>query len=135
MGYTLAFGSVASSAYSVEALNKPTMLGQAARDVSFVSVPGRNGSVAIDNGRWTEFTESYTIHGAIADVAAFRADLAALEGAEEELTDTFDTTHLRLGRFVGVFHVFFSVFQFGVVFLYLLFRLIYGGLLIGDLYS
>ena len=103
MGYTLTFGSVASSTYSVEALNKPTMLGQAARDVSFVSVPGRNGSVAIDNGRWTEFTESYTIHGAIADVAAFRADLAALEGAEEELTDTFDTTHLRLGRFVGFF--------------------------------
>lgn len=103
MGYTLTFGSVASSTYSVEALNKPTMLGQAARDVSFVSVPGRNGSVAIDNGRWGEFKESYVIHGALDDVEAFRADLAALEGAEEELTDSFDTTHLRLGRYVDAF--------------------------------
>lgn len=103
MGFTLTFGSVASSTYSVEALDKPTMLGQAARDVSFVSVPGRNGTVAIDNGRWAEFTESYIIHGALDDVEAFRADLAALEGAEEELTDSFDTTHLRLGRFVDAF--------------------------------
>ena len=103
MAYTLTFGSVASSTYSVEALDKPTMLGQAARDVSIVSVPGRNGALTIDNGRWTEFTESYTIHGALADVESFRADLAALKGAEAELTDTFDTTHLRLGRFISAF--------------------------------
>lgn len=103
MAYYMTFGNIASSSYDVEALNKPTMLAHAARDVSLVSVPGRNGTVALDNGRWGDFTETYTIHGDLDDVENFRAALAATLGEEQELTDTFDAAHLRLGRYINAF--------------------------------
>ena len=32
-----------------------------ARDISLVSVPGRNGDVLIDNNRWQNVTISYTV--------------------------------------------------------------------------
>lgn len=76
------------------------------RDVTTYQIPGRNGDLAIDNGRYTNITISYP---------CFTVNLSAYEqkirtrfgstfpeyGIYGQLRDSYDTTHYRLARPVG----------------------------------
>jgi len=74
------------------------------RDVTEVTVPGRNGSLILDNGRFENqrvvyncvFTEDFTTQA-----NALRAALMSQEGYQR-LTDTFHPDVYRIGRIVEV---------------------------------
>jgi phage-related protein len=73
------------------------------RDVTIFEVPGRNGNLVVDNGRYKNVQVVYpaSIPFGFAEKAqALRTWLGA-QLNYERLTDDYDTTHYRLGRFVG----------------------------------
>lgn len=73
------------------------------RDIDTVEIPGRNGSLTIDNGRYKNVTQSYEafIHKNFAKNAeGVRAWLLSATGYHR-LEDTYDPEHFRLARFVG----------------------------------
>lgn len=73
------------------------------RDIDTVEIPGRNGSLTIDNGRYKNVTQSYEafIHKNFAKNAeGVRAWLLSATGYRR-LEDTYDPEHFRLARFVG----------------------------------
>lgn len=73
------------------------------RDIDTVEIPGRNGSLTIDNGRYKNVTQSYEafIHKNFAKNAeGVRAWLLSATGYHR-LEDTYDPEHFRLARFAG----------------------------------
>lgn len=73
------------------------------RDVDTVEIPGRNGSLTLDNGRYKNATQSYEafIHRNFAkNTEGVRAWLLSAPGYHR-LEDTYDPEHFRLARFSG----------------------------------
>lgn len=73
------------------------------RDTDTVEIPGRNGSLTIDNGRYKNVTQSYEafIHRDFAKNAeGVRAWLLSAPGYHR-LEDTYNPNHFRLARFAG----------------------------------
>lgn len=73
------------------------------RDVSLVEIPGRNGSLTVDNGRYKNVTQTYDafIHCDFArNAAAVRAWLLSQPGYQR-LEDTYNPEYYRLARFSG----------------------------------
>lgn len=71
------------------------------RDVTMVEVPGRNGALVIDNGRWKNIQVTYPCSIArdfAANMAALRAWLLSQRGYQR-LEDSYDTAHYRMGQF------------------------------------
>lgn len=74
-----------------------------ARDVSFVSVPGRNGALLFDNGRFENITVTYPafisrhFRPRIDDLRAFLAGQVGYQ----ELRDTYHPGEYRQAAFVG----------------------------------
>lgn len=71
------------------------------RDLDYISVPGRNGDLVIDNGRYKNLEVLYEcglidIH----DIDAVKAWLYNGAGYRE-LTDTYDPDHFRYASFAG----------------------------------
>lgn len=76
------------------------------RDVEVVSVPGRNGDILIDNGRYNNIEVTYRAgcFGANQDefaqkIKAFRAVLASKKGYQR-ITDTYNPNEYRMGTFI-----------------------------------
>lgn len=73
------------------------------RDTDAVEIPGRNGSLTIDNGRYKNVNQSYEafIHRDFAKNAeGVRAWLLSAPGYHR-LEDTYNPNHFRLARFAG----------------------------------
>ena len=71
------------------------------RDVTMVSVPGRNGDLIIDNGKWNNITVTYPCF--IRDnfdqnMAAFRSLMCSKLGYQK-LEDSYHPDEYRLGAF------------------------------------
>lgn len=76
------------------------------RDVDVVSVPGRNGDLIFDNGRFKNVSVSYSCFIAsnsfATDIERFRGDLYSLRGYHR-LEDTYHPYEYRIGRVSGAF--------------------------------
>lgn len=75
--------------------------GSPVRDVSAVSVPGRNGDIIIDNGRYSNIEvkyESFIVKDFDANIAALRSFLGSLKGYKR-LEDTYHPDEYRLALF------------------------------------
>lgn len=73
------------------------------RDVTLISIPGRNGDLIRDNGRFKNITVSYPISVATdfpANAAAIRAWLLSI-GGYKRLEDDYDPDHFRLALCTG----------------------------------
>lgn len=70
-----------------------------ARDISLVSVPGRNGDVIIDNNRWQNVTVSYSV--GIKDIKSNIKRIKAWLSTPGyfELTDTYNAEYYRVACF------------------------------------
>lgn len=99
------FGGISSAAYDLYiggegVWNAPT------RAVEVVEIPGRNGSIAIDQGHWENITVVYTIINNEASLADFRTKIDAFRNAicsqngYQRLADSFHPDEYRLAMFV-----------------------------------
>lgn len=101
----LIFGGVDSSQYGIY-ITGEAVYNAPKRAVEMVSVPGRNGAVAIDQGYWENITVTYPA-GTFADgqtdfadaVSAFRNALASQIGYQR-LEDTYHPDEYRMAMFV-----------------------------------
>lgn len=96
------FGGVNSRDYGV-LLSGPGTADAPQRDVETVSVPGRSGSLLIDNGRYLDIKIRYTcaiIHGFEVRFAAFRNALLGQQGYCR-LEDTIHPEEYRQASFTG----------------------------------
>lgn len=103
---SLTFGGVNSADYDVYITGAGTYSAPE-RAVEFVTVPGRNGDVVLDLGRWDNVTVTYPA-GIKADtqtefaekMSAFRNAITSLIGYQR-LTDNYNPNEYRLGAFVS----------------------------------
>lgn len=94
------FGGVNSRTLGVICSGSGTY-GAPARDVTAVEVPGRNGTLLIDNGRWKNLTVTYPcsiVRNFPANMAAVRSWLLSRRGYRR-LEDGYDTEHYRMAQF------------------------------------
>lgn len=78
------------------------------RDVETLSVPGRNGDIIIDNGRYRNtdvFYEAGITRDFKNNTAWARSFFLARSAGYYRLTDSYDTEHFRLARYKGGFEV------------------------------
>lgn len=68
-----------------------------------LNVPGRDGALVFDEGRWADVEVTYEVYLTGGDVLDAITRLAAWIGGpgEGELRDTYDPAHFRIGRVVG----------------------------------
>ena len=122
--HSLTFGSVNSANYGIyitgqAVYNAPT------RAVEMVDVPGRNGQIALDQGRWENIEITYPA-GCFADsesdfrnaISAFRNAVVSQLGYQR-LTDTYNPNEYRMGVYMDGLEVKPSMLragQFNIVF-------------------
>lgn len=101
----LIFGGVKSSDYGIY-ISGEALFDAPKRDVEAVTVPGRNGEIMLDKGRWENITVTYpaftyspTYASFISSIATFRNAIASKVGYQR-LEDTFNTGEYRMGAFV-----------------------------------
>lgn len=70
-----------------------------ARDVSFVSVPGRNGDVIIDNNRYENINVSYTVSFRHLSTRSTVLKLWLCKSGYYCLTDTYQPEYFRMAAF------------------------------------
>lgn len=78
-----------------------------ARDIELISVPGRNGDLTLDNGRYENITVTYPAFISrrfAANVAGIREFLSAQVGYKR-LEDTYHPDEFRLAMYSGGFEV------------------------------
>ena len=100
MGMTnsLTFGGIDSADYGIFITGSGTFSAPE-RDVEFVSVPGRNGDLAIDNGRWNNIEVTYPAnipYDFDAKISAFRSEICRKRGYQR-LEDTYHLDEFRMG--------------------------------------
>lgn len=84
-----------------------TMFNAPKRDVESVSVPGRNGDLFFDNGRYLNFqgaVNAYVPTGMALNVDALRAFLLSLRGYSR-YEDSIHPDEFRMARFVGPYEI------------------------------
>ena len=94
------FGDVNSVNYGVWLTGSGTFSAPE-RDVEMVPVPGRNGDLIIDNGRWNNITVTYPAnipHGFDDKFSAFRSAMCRQRGYQR-LEDTYHPDEYRLASF------------------------------------
>lgn len=77
-----------------------------ARDVTSVEVPGRNGELTIDNGRFKNVTvkyKAYTLDGQDGNLRGMRNFLLSRAPKYCKLQDTLHPDEYRMGRFLSAF--------------------------------
>lgn len=77
-----------------------------ARDVENIDVPGRNGTLTVDNGRWLNQTLTYTVYtrGDIRNkISGLRNALT--NSGYQRLEDTYNPDEFYLAKFVDAFAV------------------------------
>ena len=98
----LLFGGIDSLTYGVYILDGKVD-NTANKDMTHITVPGRSGTLVIDNGRFDNVTVSYTcaiVDDAKSDMHAYIAELSALKGYQRLEDDIYDE-HYRMGVFQG----------------------------------
>ena len=96
------FGGVDSRTYGMVVSND-NGFDAPERDVKEVEIPGRNGSLVLDNGRFKNQTLTYSCvlkSGFDTQMDAFRAALCAKRGYQR-ITDSFHPDVYRMGRIKG----------------------------------
>lgn len=100
----LIFNNNSSKDYGIYIGGEGTFNG-AERDFESVSIPGRNGDLTIDNGRYKNVSLSYRgfiAQGFPARVETFR-NILLTAGGYHRLEDTYHPEEYRLARFTGGF--------------------------------
>lgn len=102
---SLTFGGINSADYGIY-ITGEAVYNAPQRAVEMVAVPGRNGAIAIDQGRWENITVSYPAGTFEEDqskfasaIAAYRNALTSLRGYQR-LTDTYNPNEYRMGLFM-----------------------------------
>lgn len=102
MNNSLQFGDASTSDYGIY-ISGEGVFNAPARDVEMVEVPGRNGALAIDGGRYTNIEVKYPAFCVEDNLEDFRNNLASLRSAfcsqvgYQRLTDTINPEEFRLG--------------------------------------
>jgi len=110
MNETLTFGGIASNTYGVY-ISGEAVYNSPARDVNMVTVPGRNGTIAIDNGRFENIEVTYPAFCWAADQATFATNVSNFRNAMKALTgyqrlvDDYNPNEYRLGVYIESFEV------------------------------
>lgn len=98
---SITFGGINSADYGIYIGGEGTF-NAPVRDVEMVEVPGRNGNLIVDNGRFKNIEVKYTAINQEPDLATFRTNLAAFRNAlasqkgYQRLTDTFHPDEFRM---------------------------------------
>ena len=106
MRNSITFGGVNSADYGIY-IGGEGVFNAPERDVEMVSIPGRNGSFALDKGRFENITVTYSAFNFEPDLATFKANLDAFRNAlcaqegYQRLTDTFHTDEYRMATFIS----------------------------------
>lgn len=98
--HKITFGGIDSSTYGVYISGSDTFSAPE-RDVRYVQVPGRNGDLIIDNGRWNNITVTYPAfipNTFESNVDAFRAAMM-LKTGYHRLEDTYHPNEYRMASF------------------------------------
>lgn len=101
MNNSLIFGGVNSADYGVWLTGSGTFSAPE-RDVEFVAVPGRNGELVVDNGRWRNIEVAYPANiprDFDQRMTEFRSAMCRQRGYQR-LEDTYHLDEYRLGAFV-----------------------------------
>ena len=104
MGNYLIFDDVNSSNFDIY-ISGEGLFNAPSRDVESVSIPGRDGDLQIDHGRFNNIQVTYTAFNFENGLVNFRTKLANLRNAlaskkgYQRLTDTFHPDEYRLGVF------------------------------------
>lgn len=102
------FGTVDSADYNLLVAGDGTF-NAPERDVDTIEIPGRNGDLLIDKGRFKNITVEYTVYCYADDLETFRTQLRNFRNAlssqkgYQKLTDTFHPDEYRLGTFISGF--------------------------------
>ena len=100
----LVFGGVDSSTYGIY-ISGEGVFNAPKRAVEMIEIPGRNGSFALDQGRFENITVTYPAFTYETSMATFQQNLANFRNAlaskkgYQRLTDTFHTDEYRMAVF------------------------------------
>lgn len=103
---SLTFGDVNSLDYGIY-ISGPGVFDAPVRDVEFVNVPGRNGAIEIDKGRWNNIEVTYKAGTFGEDQSDFATKINAFRNAivsqigYQKLTDTYNPEEYRLGIYLS----------------------------------
>ena len=104
MGNYLTFDGISTADYGVE-ISGEGVFDAPARVYEMIEIPGRNGALAIDQGRYENAVVTYPAYNYEADLSTFAQRLSDLRNAlgsrtgYKRLTDTFHPDEYRLGIF------------------------------------
>lgn len=104
MGNYLTFDGISTADYGVE-ISGEGVFNAPARVYEMIEIPGRNGSLAIDQGRFENITVTYPAYNYETNMTDFAESLRDLRNALSSrsgycrLTDTFHPDEYRLGIF------------------------------------
>lgn len=110
MQHSITFGGVNSADFDLYVGGEGTF-NAPKRVVEVFEVPGRNGDLVVDQGRFENIEVEYTIINQEADLATFSQKLSAFRNAlcsqrgYQRLTDTFHTDEFRMALFIDEFEV------------------------------
>lgn len=110
MRHSITFGGVNSADFDLYVGGEGTF-NAPKRVVEVFEVPGRNGDLVVDQGRFENIEVEYTIINQEADLATFSQKLSAFRNAlcsqrgYQRLTDTFHTDEFRMALFIDEFEV------------------------------
>lgn len=103
---TITFGGVNSSSYGIY-ISGEGVFNAPVRDAEMISIPGRNGSFLLDNGRYDNIEVTYPAFNTATDKATFIANIDAFRNAiasqkgYQRLEDTFHADEYRMASFIG----------------------------------
>lgn len=110
MGNYLTFDGLKTSDYGVE-ISGEGIFNSPERIYDMIEIPGRNGTLALDQGRYANVEVKYPAYNYETTLATFEQKLASLRSdfgsriGYKRLTDTFHTDEYRLGVFKGGFEI------------------------------
>ena len=110
MGNYLTFDGLKTSDYGVE-ISGEGIFSSPERIYDMIEIPGRNGTLALDQGRYANIEVHYPAYNYETTLATFEQKLASLRSdfgsriGYKRLTDTFHTDEYRLGVFKGGFDI------------------------------
>ena len=102
---SLTYGNVTSSSYGIY-IGGEGVFNAPKRDTTLISIPGRNGDYAQDNGRYENITVTYPAFYKGSDLSTFTTALANFRAAMcaqigyQRLTDTINTDEYRQALFI-----------------------------------
>lgn len=96
------FGGVTSTDYGVQ-ISGESVFSSPEREYDFVQIPGRNGDLTIDRGRYSNIEVTYPgfiVDSFTSNIEGLRSALGSKRGYQR-LTDTYHPDEYRLGVFTG----------------------------------